>query len=386
LAIGALICEYNPFHNGHKYMLDSMRKDGCDCIIAVMSGSFTQRGDVAVYSKFERAESALRNGADMVIELPAVWAVSSAQRFAYGGCEIIKALSGVQRVYFGSECGDISLLKAVAEATDNHKVNEKTKEFMSKGDYYPVALTKSIEEIYGKEYADILSCPNNTLGIEYIKALKDSGIEIRTIKRTGVDHDSETTTDSIASASKIRKLISDNSAYDSFIPQSTENSNHAFLEYGERALLLKLRETSEENLKETADVSEGLENRILSAAKKYNSTEEILSEIKTKRYTHSRLRRILICALLGIKNEHYKSGVPYIRILGFSQKGAELIRNINTTAKLPVVINTAKDMQNLDNSAKEILNIDIKATDIRTVFEKSPTPCGQDFTKGIIKI
>ncbi len=367
-------------------MLEEMRKDGCEHIIAVMSGSFTQRGDVAVFSKFTRTYEALKGGADLVIELPAVWAVSSAQRFAKGGCDIIKALGCVDRVYFGSECGDISLLKAVADATDNPYVNEKVKECMSSGDYYPVALRKAVTDIFGKEYADILSCPNNTLGIEYIKALKDSGIEIRTIKRTGVSHDSETTTDTIASASKIRKLISDNSAYDSFIPQSTENSNPAFIEYGERAILLKLREMSEETLKDTADVTEGLENRILSAAKGYNSTEEILSEIKTKRYTHSRLRRILICTLLGIKNEHYKEGVPYIRILGFSQKGAQLVKKINSTAKLPLVINVAKDMDNLGSYAKEILSIDIKATDIRTVFEKSPTPCGQDFTNGIIKL
>ena len=386
MAIGALICEYNPFHNGHKYMLEEMKKDGCESIVAVMSGSFTQRGDVAVFSKFIRATEALRGGADLVIELPAVWAVSSAQRFALGGCDIVKATGCIERVYFGSECGDISLLKAVADATDDEKVSEKVKEYMSEGDYYPVALTKAITEIFGKEYADVLSCPNNTLGIEYIKALKNSGIEVRTIKRTGVTHDSTTTTDTIASASKIRKLISVSSDFDSFIPENIESDNPAFLEYGERALLLKLRETSEEILKETADVTEGLENRIFSIAKQHNSIEEILNEIKTKRYTHSRLRRILICTLLGIKNEHYEQNVPYIRILGFTQKGAELVTMISSTAKLPLVINTAKDIQALNEKAKEILDIDIKATDIRTIFEKTPTPCGADFTKGIIKL
>lgn len=367
-------------------MLEEMRKDGCDCILAVMSGSFTQRGDVAVYSKFSRTSEALKGGADLVIELPSVWAVSSAQRFAKGGCDIIKSTGSVERVYFGSECGDISLLKAVAVATDSDEVNEKVKDYMSEGDYYPVALTKAVTEIFGKEYADILSCPNNTLGIEYIKALKSSGIEVRTIKRTGVSHDSEKTTDTIASASKIRNMIFENSDYNAFVPEATENKSPAFLHFGERALLLKLRETSEESLKETADISEGLENRILSAAKKYNSIEEISSEIKTKRYTHSRLRRILICTLLGIKNKHYKMSVPYIRVLGFSKNGAELLKKISSNAKLPLIINVAKDIENLGPTAKDILNIDIKATDIRTVFEKSPAPCGQDFTNGIVKI
>ena len=146
---GALICEYNPFHNGHGYMLDKMRQDGCDCIVAVMSGSFTQRGDVAVYSKFSRTKAALANGADIVIELPCVWAVSSAQRFAQGGCEIIRALSCVDRLYFGSESGDIDLLQAAAEATADENVNTLTKELMGKGEYYPVALQKAVLEIYG---------------------------------------------------------------------------------------------------------------------------------------------------------------------------------------------------------------------------------------------
>ena len=386
MVTGALICEYNPFHNGHKYMLDMMRLDGCDHIIAVMSGSFTQRGDVAVYSKFTRTEKALSGGADIVIELPAVWAVSSAQRFAKGGCDIIKGLQCVDRVYFGSECGDISVLKAAALATCDQRVNEKVKVFMDNGDYYPVALQKSVEEIYGSDYAEILSSPNNILGIEYIKALMDTDIDVRTIKRTGVSHDSQSTTDTIASASKIRELISTDTDFSCFVPEDSKTSNPAFLEQGERALLLRLRDTDEATLKATADVSEGLHNRILSVSREKNTIEDILSEVKTKRYTHSRLRRILICTLLGIKNSHYEMSVPYIRILGFTQKGAELIKSIHSTASLPLVINAAKDMNNLSQSAKEILNIDIKATDLRTVFEESPTPCGSDFTNGIIKV
>lgn len=386
MAVGAVICEYNPFHNGHKYMLNEMRKDGCDCIVAVMSGSFTQRGDVAVYSKFTRTKEALFGGADLIIELPSVWAVSSAQRFAQGGCEIIKALGCVDRVYFGSECGDINMLKKVANATLDEHVIEKLQEFMSEGDYYPIALAKAVEKVFGTGYADILSSPNNILGIEYIKALMGSGIEARTIRRTGVDHDSKTTTDTIASASKIRELISDNKDFSSYIPEKITEKNSAFSEYGERALLMKLREMSADDLKEISDVCEGLENRICQAARKYSTIEEILTEIKTKRYTLARLRRILICALLGIKKEHTQSNVPYIRVLGFSQKGSDLLKTVSTTSALPLILNTAKDMNTLADKAKEILDIDIKATDLRTVFEKVPSPCGADFTRGIIKI
>ncbi len=385
MVTGALICEYNPFHNGHKYMLDEMRKDGCDCIVAVMSGSFTQRGDVAVFSKFSRAKSALTNGADMVVELPCVFAVSSAQRFAKGGCEIIKALKGVNRVYFGSESGDISLLKKASDATDDPQVNEKVKAFMSEGDYYPVALQKAVKEICGNEYAEILSSPNNTLGIEYIKALKGSNIEVRTIMRTGVDHDSEDTTDTIASASKIRELISENIDYTPFTPDANAH-NPAFFDFGERAVLFKLRELTAEDFENIPDVCEGLHNRISAVSKSKNNMEDILSEIKTKRYTHSRLRRILTCALLGIRKEHQNISTPYIRVLGFNCVGEQFLKSIYTDSTLPIVLNVAKDMSKLSENAKVILNIDIKATDLRTVFEKSPTPCGADFTKGIIKI
>ncbi len=383
---GALICEYNPFHNGHKYMLDEMRKDGCDCIIAVMSGSFTQRGDVAVYSKFSRAKEALAGGADIVIELPCVYAVSSAQRFAQGGYDIIKATGVVDRVYFGSENGDITMLQKAAYATLDDKVNDRVKTLMSEGDYYPVALQKAVEEFYGKETADILSYPNNTLGIEYIKALKDSNIEVRTIKRTGVDHDSEDTTDTVASASKIREMIFSKEDFNSFIPKETEETNPAFLSFGERAMLLKLRELTTEDIEKLPNVCEGLHNRISAVSKEKNTIDEILTEIKTKRYTHSRLRRILICALLDIKKDHQQRPVPYLRILGFNFTGEQLLKKMNTTATLPLIINVASGYKNLDSSAKEIFDIDLRATDIRTVFEKSPTPCGADFTNGIIKI
>ncbi|MBQ4569223.1 MAG: nucleotidyltransferase family protein [Ruminococcus sp.] len=383
---GALICEYNPFHNGHKYMLSKMREDGCDAIVAVMSGSFTQRGDVAVCSKFSRAKEALRNGADLVIELPCVWAVASAERFARGGCEIIKAAGCVDRVYFGSECGDIQMLKAAADATNSTEVNEKLQSLMAQGEYYPKALQKAVEDVFGRELADVLSSPNNTLGIEYIKALTDSDTQLRTIKRTGVDHHSTHTTDTIASASKIRDMIKNEEDFSAFIPKDLEENNPAFLEYGERALLYMLRKFEIEDIKAIPDVSEGLENRILSAAKTHNSIEKILDEIKTKRYTHSRLRRILTCALLGIRKEHHAQAVPYIRVLGFNSRAEQLLKELNKSSALPLVLNVAKDKEKLSETAAEILSIDIKATDLRTVFEKSPSPCGADFTRGIIKV
>ena len=383
----AVICEFNPFHNGHKFLLDSIKKDGSDCTVAVMSSGFTQRGDVAVYSKFDRTKQAIAGGADVVIELPCVWAVSSAQRFAKGGCDIIRSLGCIDRVYFGSECGDIELLRKSLEATVCEEVNALVRKLMGEGEYYPNAQTKAVRAVCGDEIADILCNPNNTLGIEYMRCLVGSGIELRTIKREGVCHDSDTTNDSFASASKLREMILQGENIDSFVPFSTQDfTNPAFMEYGERAVLCKLRSMSCEELEKIADVTEGLENRILAASAENNTTEEILKSVKTKRYTHARLRRILTCALLSITKEHQSWDVPYVRVLGFNSRGEEFVRNLKTTCNLPVIINAGASYKTLEGKAKEIFDIEIKSTDIRTVFEKSPTPCGADFRHPVVRL
>lgn len=386
MVVGAVICEFNPFHNGHKHLLDAMRNDGCDCVVAVMSTSFTQRGDVAVYSKFQRAQDALKGGADIIIELPVVWAVSSAQRFASAGCEIIKALGCVNRVYFGSECGDITALQSAADATLDTKVTALCKEYMTQGEYYPNAMQKAVEEIFGKEVAQILASPNNTLGIEYLKALIDSDIEVRTIKRVGAEHDSAHTQGNFASASKLRQDIFSAESTEGFVPSSNcVCDNPAFYEQGERAVLYALRNLKAENFENLPDVSEGLHNRIYDAVQRENTLEGILESIKTKRYTLARIRRILTCALLGITKEHQAMSVPYIRVLGFNSTGELLLKNAKQTASLPFIINVAGMIEKLSDKGRRILDIEMKATDIRTVFEKSPTPCNSDFTHGIIK-
>ena len=384
---GAVICEFNPFHNGHKYLLDKMRQDGCDCIVAVMSTSFTQRGDVAIYSKFQRCTDALRGGADIVVELPVVWAVSSAQRFAQAGCSIIKALGIVDRVYFGSECGDIDKLKKAAKATLDTKVVSLCKDYMAQGEYYPNALEKAVCEIFGKDVADILASPNDTLGIEYIKSLMDSNIEVRTIERVGADHDSTDTVEEFASASKIRSDIQRSENSNSFVPcTNAVCDNPAFYEYGERAVLYALRNMSAEDFEKLPDVSEGLHNRIYEAVCKHNNVEDILSEIKTKRYTLARLRRILTCAVLGITKEHQNMQVPYIKILGFSSTGELFLKEARSSSTLPFIINFAKDTSNLSGNAKIISDTEIKATNLRTVFENTPSACNSDFTHRVIRI
>lgn len=384
MKISAVICEFNPFHNGHKYLLDEIKKQGYDCVICVMSGSFTQRGEVAVTDKFERARVALKNGADLVIELPAPYAVSSAQVFAKGGVDVIKATGVVDKVFFGSEFGDIELIKKAAFATKDIKVSEILKERMAEGDYYPLALQKAVMEVFGSEISNILASPNNTLGVEYVKELEDSGIETGTIKRIAVEHDSTSASGCFASASLIRDMIFNGEDVSGFVPEGNF-SNPAKAEFADRAVMYKLKSMSLEDFENLPDVSEGLHNRIYSAVKKCSTLEELLFEIKTKRYTLARLRRIIAYAMLDITKDLQKSPLPYLRILGMTDKGAEALSLISKKTDLPIITNVAPMLKSLEGKAKKMLMCDINATDIRTVFEKEVSASGKDFTSAFIK-
>ncbi len=384
MKIAAVICEFNPFHNGHKYLLDEIKKQGFDCIICIMSGSFTQRGEVAITDKFKRARVALKNGADLIIELPTPYAVSSAQIFARGGADIIKATDVVDKVFFGSECGDAKLLNKAALATNDEKVRTLLKENMSEGDYYPQALQKAVNEVFGSEISDILASPNNTLGVEYIKELECSGIETAAVKRIAVEHDSLVSRGNFASASLIREMIFKGEDVSAFVPAG-DFSNPAKTEFGERAVMYKLKSMSLEDFENLPDVTEGLHNRIYSAVRKCSSLEELLFEIKTKRYTLARLRRIIASATIGITKDLQNSPLPYLRILGMTENGKEALSNISKKTNLPIVTNLAPALKTLDDRTKEMLMCDIRATDIRTIFEKEISESGRDFTEALIK-
>ena len=384
MKIAAVICEFNPFHNGHKYLLSEIKAQGYDTIIGVMSGSFTQRGEVAILDKFERAKTALKNGADLILELPVPYAVASAQIFAKGGAQIIKATGVVDTVFFGSECGDIELLKKAAFATKDEKVAEILKENMDKGDYYPLALEKAVKEVFGSEISDILASPNNTLGVEYIKELEGSGIETATIKRIAVEHDSSASKGEFASASLIREMIFKGEDTRNFVSDG-EFKNPAGTEFGERAVLYKLKSMKAEDFENLPDVTEGLHNRIYNAVRKCSTLEELLREIKTKRYTQARLRRIISYAVMDITKELQSTPVPYLRVLGMTDTGKEALSMIAKNSALPVVTSVASSLKTLEGKAKEMLMKDINATDIRTIFEKEITDSGKDFSTAMIK-
>lgn len=374
----AVICEFNPFHNGHKYLLQTAKKITNEPIIAIMSGSFTQRGEIAITDKFTRAKTALQNGADLVVELPTVYAISNAQRFAWAGTAIAKAFPSVTTLAFGCENDNIKNLVDAADAINNDEVKSLLKDYMKSGDYYPRALEKAVRKTMGDNIADILNTPNNILAVEYLRGLKNSKIQPLPIMRKGVAHDSNISTDTIASASYIRELIRNNKNADSFLPYIPDKITYP--EKLDIALMYKLRNMTTEELGKLPDISEGLENRIYSAIKSCNSVKEIIESVKTKRYTQARIRRILCSALLGITEKMQNTPIEYVRILGFSSVGSNLLKDCN----LYVVTSVSNGLK-LSHNTKKLLSKDILATDIAALAYESPLKCGTDFTTPIIK-
>lgn len=384
MSVFAVICEYNPFHNGHKYLIEQVKNNG-DSMIAIMSGSFTQRGDIAVTDKFSRAETAIKNGADIVIELPAVYACSNAETFARGAVGIIKELGIVDKLCFGAENDDITLLLKAAEAFDNESFKTQLKENMDNGEYYPKAVQKAIEKTFFPALAEIIDKPNNILAVEYIKALNNTKIEPVAVKRTGAAHDSSDFTGTVTSAANIREMIKNGTDYSTFVPDYSID-NPADIKRLERIILHKLRCMSKEEIKMLPDISEGLENRIYNAARNSTSLDELFEKIKTKRYTMARIRRIIIAALLNISAELSKAKPPYVRVLAFNEKGREILSCINKRCSLPLITNVADGYNSLDDNAKKIFDLDILSTDTFNMAPSKIKACGEDFTKGVIKL
>lgn len=377
MAIG-IICEFNPFHNGHKYLIQKAKHLANEPVIAIMSTSFTQRGEVAVTDKFSRAKSALLGGADLVIELPVAYAVANAEVFAKSGVKILSSFSDLNYLAFGCESENIELLKKAACAHKNLAVQALVAEKMQGGSYYPRALETAVREVYGDETADILSTPNNVLAVEYLKALPKNIIPLP-VRREGVSHDSTVTANGFASASFIREQLKKGGDISEFVPY--EPCTLAFPENLETVMLYKLRSMSADDIRNLPDVTEGLENRIFSAVREYNSVTEILFAVKSKRYTLARLRRILVSALLGITKEIQGITPCYARVLGFTNEGAKTLKSCN----LPVITSVKKGLL-MGDDIVQLLNTEIFATDVFSLAVNPPQKCGADFTTPIIKV
>ena len=335
-----IICEYNPFHNGHIYHLEKIKEMYPDAlIILVMSSSFTQRGEFSIINKWDKTEIALKYGVNLVIELPTFHSTNSADTFAYGAIKILKQLK-CDYLVFGSECNDVTLLKEMANIQlNNPEYDNKVKEYMDKGYNYPTSMSKAINDLLGK----IINLPNDILGISYIKEIirQETDITPITIQRTNNFHDDEITND-IASATSIRKALENNEDISKVVPPITLSMiiKKDFQEKYYNLLKYQIL-NSVNDLSNFLDVSEGLDNLIRKNIVKANNYQELITAIKTKRYTYTRLNRMFLHILLNIKKSDVikRKEINYIRILGFDNQGKKYLKEIKKEVIIPLITN-----------------------------------------------
>lgn len=408
-----LITEYNPFHNGHAYHIEKAKAlTGADRVIVVMSGDFVQRGAPAVMPKHLRTESALLSGASLIIELPVCFSTGSAEFFAQGSISLLNQLGCVDSICFGSECGDIHVLKDIAQILVNEPAEYQTalRQALKDGASFPAARQAALH-IYSDKYSEILASPNNILGIEYLKALAKthSKMEPFTIKRIGAGYHDMDIDGQFSSATAIRsdiyQLADVNSSSESIplthIQTQVPSSCHELMKknYQTRypvksddfSLLLKAKLLSEtaDSLSHYLDISPELANRILRLRNNYLSFEQFCDLLKTKELTRSRISRSLIHVLLGITNDWLtamKAPAPYARILGFRKDHADLLGILKQTSVIPLVTSPARAV--LADTARQMLELDIYASDLyeSVITDLYGTPFHNELTKQIIKI
>lgn len=403
----AIIGEYNPFHNGHAYHIQKTKQlTNADYVIAIISGNFVQRGNVSLIDKWSKADMALLNGVDLVIELPTVYSISSAENFANGAIKILNSLKIVDTLSFGSEFCDLDVLEEIAEVLINEPSEFKTllEHELSKGLSFPKArenaLLMYLNDI--RKYANILSSPNNILAIEYLKALKKtkSSIKPLAIKRINVGYNELETKNNFASATAIRQKIIDNTpaGISKLMPSSSYKVLYNSIKKGhyvkdisayEKEILYSLRRMYTDEIADLPDVTEGLENSIQDAADSCNTLNEFMNIVKSKRYTSTRIQRILLYALLGITKEDMKTSnkiTPYVRILGMNNKGKELLSLISrSNPKLNIITSVKKFVDsNTNKNLQDMLNIDINATNIYTLGYEKDSWANLDYTHNMI--
>ena len=408
-----LITEYNPFHNGHAYHIEKAKMlTGADRVIVVMSGDFVQRGAPAVMPKHLRAESALLSGASLILELPVCFATGSAEYFAQGSISLLNRLGCIDSICFGSECGDLHLLKEIAQILADEPIEYQTalRQALKDGASFPAARQKALN-IYSDKYSEILALPNNILGIEYLKALAKlhSKMEPFTIKRIGAGYHDMDIDGQFSSATAIRsdiyQLADVNSSSESLplthIQTQVPSSCHELMKknYQTRypvkaddfSLLLKAKLLSETagSLSHYLDMSPELANRILRLRNDYLSFEQFCDLLKTKELTRSRISRSFIHVLLGITNDWLtamKAPAPYARILGFRRDHADLLGILKRTSDIPLITSPARAV--LADTAYQMLELDIYASDLyeSVITYLYGTPFHNELTKQIIKI
>lgn len=381
MKIAGIVSEYNPFHMGHEYHIKKTREMLGECVIAcIMSGDFVQRGETALFSKYSRAEAACMCGADIVIELPLPWTLSSAEGFARGAVGLLGDI-GAEYISFGSETGDIRSIEKAAnilireDSVDFIKTILKKEPEMS----FAAAREKAIRNLAGEDCAKIICGANDSLAVEYFKTIKKLGADISPIavKRVGNAHDGYGE-EGFSSASEIRKLFYDGKDITRSIPGNAAkvfaneiNAGRVIdKELFEIAALAGLRALDENYFLSLPDSNDGIGNRLYRESRKCASLDELYNAAKTKKYAMSRIRRITMCALLGIKSGMNDGKPPYSRVLAASANGCRALRKISDEKKIPLITKPA-DINKYDNKLQQLFAIGVYAHDVFSLCYKS---------------
>ena len=360
MSIAAIICEYNPFHAGHRFQIEEVRRRfGADTgVICLMSGNYVQRGEPAVFDKWSRARTAAEGGADLVLELPITAAVNAAGYFAAGAVDCLASLGGIDYLCFGSEGAETETLLDIARRMDSEEYEAALREKLSAGVSYAKAREQALSAVGGN--GACLATPNNTLGVDYLRQLLRRGSAMEPVaipRKTG-----------LPSASELRTELTEGGAM----------IHH--LRYGERAMLSVLRTLPDAAFEAMPFGAEGLWSKVMKACRRENTVTDILAACKSKRYTMSRIKRMLLCLYLGLSEADLNLESPYLRVLAFNDRGRELLRNLKTTGRIPLISGAVPDTA----AAKAFFAMECRATDLYALFAPpgSVEPSGRERVEG----
>lgn len=375
MKIYGLVGEFNPFHNGHKFLIEKIKKeDNPDLIISIISSSFVQRGEPAILSKWDRCEIGLEQGIDLIVELPFIFACQNAEIFSKGAIKILDSLN-IDTLFFGTENGDIADFLKIANAflKENDKIQSIIKEDLNKGKSFINARNNAYLRtgILNEEDLEFLSKGNNILGIEYTKTILENNynINISPVLRKGPKHNSYEVFDNLTSATNIRNLYREGIDFSKFVPEITRKKLYNEKDFINSSLISIIKYDlldNQKHLMNTMDYEKGIENRIISFFDKTNSFYELADLSSTKRITTSRIKRMIINSLIRVKKEEVFSALkdePYIRILGFNKKGQDYLSSLNNFK-----ITNFKEHRKGSLNIKKIAMIENKATNLFSIL------------------
>lgn len=392
-----ITAEYNPFHKGHRWQLEQVRAAGASHVAVVMSPDFTQRGTPAIFPKRLRAQAALQNGADLVLELPVCYALAGAQRFAFGAVQLAAAMGCVDLLAFGAEDADLVQLRQACTALQQEEVNQTIRQLLPSGITFAKARERAVAAVYGEETALLLQKPNNILAIEYLcqlEKLPDAHIQPLALGRIGNTHDGEPVGE-FASASFLRGLMLEGrwEQAQQYLPQNVwqlyrqaqQDGQFTDLQLGERAVLSALRRMEQKEMAQLADLSEGLENRLYRASREACSLEQLYAAVKSKRYPLARVRRLVMNAFLQLPAQMQTMPPPYLRVLGMNERGKQILSAMKKTASLPVSTSLMK-LARSTQAARQWAQVEAAACDQYSIFCRQMQASGSDWSLPFVSL